>query len=335
MSTENPTRLDNKSSSIHPTSNATYRDYLLKDLKPEYEKAYDYYVGFNSSNMSFEQKRFLSCHSSANFARNNETGYVRVLARSCHLRFCPICSRAREKLIRHNVADWLITKHYPKFLTLTLKHSDEDLRTQIDKLYACFKALRRLKLVKKRVASGIWFFQITRGKSGKEWHPHLHCILTGGYLPKTQLQKDWMRITGESFMVDIRLIRDVQSAACEVARYAACSCNIKTLSCNELAELDSALSRRRICGTWGGARKQRLTSLPKYDASKWTNIGSWSAVTQNLVSTEAARAIYSAWKSGVSLAAGISVDYLDDFVRNLSPPETVYIEKFYEQKPLF
>ncbi|MCJ7777327.1 MAG: protein rep, partial [Sedimentisphaerales bacterium] len=248
--------------------------------------------------MSFEQKRFLNCHSHATFARNNETGYVRVLAQSCHLRFCPICNRAREKLIRHNVADWLEKKAYPKFLTLTLKHSEDDLRTQIDKLYQCFRSLRRLKLIKKRVVSGIWFFQITRGQHGTEWHPHLHCILTGGYLPKRVLQQDWMRITGESFMVDIRLIHDLESAACEVARYCVCTCNVKTLDFNLMSELDTALRHRRICGTWGGARKQRLTSSPKYDPTAWTMLGSWSAVTGSVTTDKAARLIYSSWIEG-------------------------------------
>ena len=326
MSLAAPTSLDKQSTTVHPLLNPTYRDYLLKDLTALYARAYDYYIGFNSSDLSFSQKRFLTCHNQAVFARNNETGYVRVLARSCHLRFCPICNRSREKLIRHNVVDWLETKKYPKFLTLTLKHSTDDLRSQIDRLYSCFRVFRRLKLIKQRVQSGIWFFQITRGKSGTEWHPHLHCVITGGYLPKSELQRDWMRITGESFMVDIRLIRDVKSAACEVARYAAQSCNIKTLNCEEMFDLDEALKHRRICGTWGSARKQRLTSSPKYDSSQWTIVGSWSAVVGSSCTDKAAREIYSAWKTGLPLAAGISVDYLDDFVKGNPLPDEVMIE---------
>jgi hypothetical protein len=318
--------LDNKSTTIHRPLNPTYRDYLLQDLKAAYSRAYDYYIGYDSSNFDFSQKRFLTCHNQAVFARNNETGYVRVLARSCHLRFCPICNRAREKLIRRNVTDWLELKKYPKFLTLTLKHSNDDLRAQIDKLYRCFKEFRRLKLVKQRVQSGIWFFQITRGKTGNEWHPHLHCILTGGYLPKTELQKNWMRITGESFMVDIRLIRDVVSAACEVARYAVQACNIKTLNCEEMFTLDCALKRRRICGTWGSARKQRLTQSPKYVSSEWTIVGSWSAVLGCKSNVLAASEIYSAWERGVPLAKDISVDDLDDFVKGIPPPDEIEIE---------
>jgi hypothetical protein len=326
MSLASLTSLDNKSSTVHHAFNPTYRDYLLKDLTALYARAYDYYIGFNSSDLSFSQKRFLNCHGQAVFARNKVTGYVRVLARSCHLRFCPICNRSREKLIRHNVVDWLEIKKYPKFLTLTLKHSTDDLRSQIDRLYTCFRVFRRLKLIKQRVQSGIWFFQITRGKTGNEWHPHLHCVLTGGYLPKAELQRNWMRITGESFMVDIRLIRDVKSAACEVARYAAQSCNIKTLNCEEMFDLDEALKHRRICGTWGSARKQRLTSSPKYDSSQWTIVGSWSAVVGSGCTDKAARAIYSAWKTGLPLAAGISCGYLDDFVKGIPIPDEVMIE---------
>jgi hypothetical protein len=335
MNCEAPTLLDNKSSSAHPTSNPTYREYLLRDLTPQYARAYDYYIGFDSSNLDFSQKRFLSCHSSAVFARNNTSGYVRVLARSCHLRFCPICNRSREKLIRHNVTEWLEKKSYPKFLTLTLKNSSEDLRGEIDRLYQCFRSLRRIKMIKDQVRSGIWFFQITRSKDHQTWHPHLHCILTGGYIPVRKLSKAWMKLTEESMIVDIRLIRDVQSAACEVARYCSSACNVNTLNCDEMFVLDCALKHRRICGTWGGARKQRLTSSPKYNSNDWTVVGSWSAVVGCKSNLPAASEIYSAWERGVPLAANISVTDLDDFAKDLSPPDTVIIENFYKQVPLF
>jgi len=318
--------LDNKSIYVHRPPSPTYREYLLHDLKAEYSKAYDYYIGFASGNFSFEQKRFMSCHNQAVFSRNLTTGQVRVLARSCHLRFCPICNRFRQKLIRHNVATWLGTKKYPKLLTLTLKHKNIDLREQIDKLYRCFRAFRRLKLIKKRVPAGIWFFQITRGQNGKEWHPHLHCVITGGYLPKRELQRDWQRITGESFMVDIRLIHDPVSAACEVARYATQTCNVKTLNCEEMSDLDIALSHRRICGTWGSARTHRLTSSPQFVASDWQTVGSWSAVVGCYSSVPAAKAIYDSWSKGVPLSVGVSVVEFDDFVRGIPPPVETEIE---------
>lgn len=328
MSFETATLLDKQSSSLHRPLFPTYREHVLSKLKPLYSKAYEYYVGDYDSYRTYEANRFLTCHTKAVFARNNTTGTVRVLAKSCHLRFCPICNKARENVIRRNVIAWLEKQKYPKFLTLTLKNCKDDLRGEIDRLYQSFKALRRLKLIKKRVSGGIWFFQITRSKDRLSWHPHLHCVISGGYVPVRELSKAWMKLTGESMIVDIRLIKNIESAACEVARYAARSCNILPLSISEISELDMALARRRICGTWKSALKQKLTTPAKYDSKEWTIVGSWSAVIGCKDSVEAAKEIYTAWEKQTSLAAGITISYLDDFTKGLSPPCDIEIEEY-------
>lgn len=332
---ETSTLFNKQSSTVHHPVLSTYREYMLKNITVLYGRAYDYYVGLQGKPYSFAQIRFLTCHSKAVFARNLSSGAVRVLAQSCHLRFCPICSRQRENMIRRNVSAWLEKKSFPKLLTLTLKNCSIDLRHEIDRLYACFRFLRRINLVKKQVKSGIWFFQITRSKDGRTWHPHLHCILTGGYIPRRKLSAAWEDLTGDSMVVDIRLIRDVKSAACEVARYAATACNIKSLNLEEMAELDESLHHRRICGTWGLARKLKLTTPQKYDSSDWKIIGSWSAVTGSLNSCDAAREIYSAWEKGSPLAADITIDYMDDFAKDLSPPKDIEIEQKQENAEMF
>lgn len=319
--------LDKQSSTLHRPLFPSYREHLLSKLKPLYEKAYEYYIGTNESQLSFSQQRFLTCHNKALFAREKSTGFVRVLSRSCHLRFCPICNRAKENIIRRNVSDWLQKQRYPKFLTLTMKNCTENLRDEIDRLYSCFQQLRRLKLIKKRVGAGIWFFQITRSKDHTSWHPHLHCLLTGGCIPIGTLRREWERLTGDSMIVNIKMIRDLDKAACEVARYSARSCSILKLDMMEIFELDEALRKRRICGTWGKAHKQRLTSPPKYKSEEWSIIGSWSAVTNCMNTDKSARAIFDAWEKQEPLADSIAVNYLDTFARGLSPPADVNIEQ--------
>ena len=324
---KNTTLLDNKSSSVHQTLSPTYRQYLLSGLSVLYSKAYDYYIGLQQAPYSMAQVRFLTCHNKAVFARNETTGQVRVLAKSCHLRFCPICNRSRENMIRRNVSTWLQEKVYPKFLTLTLKNCKDDLHGEIVRLYDCFKKLRRIGLIKKRVKSGVWFFQVTRSKDGQSWHPHLHCILTGGYIPKRELMQAWWTLTGESMIVDIKLIKDVKSAACEVARYAATACNLLSITTDDMFELDNALKNRRICGTWGLARKLKLTTPQKYNPADWKIIGSWSAVTGSLKTNSEAAEIYAAWIKKTDLPSGVSVDYLDDFIKDIPPPAEIVIEQ--------
>jgi hypothetical protein len=308
-----PFLLDNQSSKAHPPKFPTYRDFCLPRVKAEYQTAYDYYVGDNPSEYNRSGTRFLMCHHSSVFARNKVTGLVKVLARSCHLRFCPICNKSRERLIRRNVLDWIQNAKYPKMLTLTLKHSTEDLQSQIRRLYNCFRELRRLKLIKKRVSGGVWFFQIKKSKHDDCWHPHIHCLVTGGYVPKNELLRDWLRLTGDSPIVDIRLVKDRVGAVNDVAKYCARSCSILGLTNDEILEVDTALARRKICGTWGQARKQRLTQPLKYVQAEWQTIGSWAAVVGIMNVDDNAFAIYEAWSTGLPLPDGVSIEYVDDF----------------------
>lgn len=323
----NQTSLDNLSTSRPTPPAATYRDHKTQYLKAEYVKAYDYYVGNVLKSWNFRGQRFVECHTRAVFARNTTTHQVRVLANSCHLRFCPLCNDSRRRLIQRNVIDWLKNQRYPKFLTLTLKSEDIPLPEQIDRLYKSFQLLRRRSMLKKKVSSGIWFFQITKNQKTGLWHPHLHCLLTGSYIPRREIQRQWYAITGDSHQVDIRLIHDSESAALEVARYASCSVNIKAFDNFELQELDDSLRNRRICGSWGKCKKQRLLSPPKYEDKQWEKIGSWSTVVNNLNEMEEARLIYNAWKNNQPLSAGITLVPFEDAIRNRLENYEVVVEE--------
>ena len=313
-----PTSLvHNMSSSLHYTVPPTYRHYRASKLSPEMAKAYDYYVGGDEYGHGLRAARFLDCKTRANFARHKNTGAVRVLSNSCHLRFCPLCNSVRENMIRRNVLAWLPKQRYPKLLTLTLKSNSLELRSQIELLYEYFKKLRRIKMFKKAVGQGVWFFQITKNQKKHTWHPHLHCLITGLYLPQKKLQKEWQRLTGDSFVVDIRLIKDYVSASCEVARYAASAVNINTLSRDDMRELDYALKNRRICGSWGNARKIKLTTPQKFIPEDWEKIGSWSAVTGMLGTSAEAQAIWLHWQSNSPIRAGVSLSKIDELMKNL------------------
>jgi len=318
--------LDNQSTTLPTLFPATYREYLLKDITTLYQIAYEYYVGPRLEQYNFRGLRFLQCHDRANFARNKNTGLVKVLAESCHLRFCPICNRTRERLIQRNVTDWLKIQRYPKFLTLTLKHSSESLQEQINRLYKSFQVLRRRGLLKKKVASGIWFFQITKNPQTKQWHPHLHCLLTGSYIPIRELSRQWLAITTDSHCVDIRLIKGVEEAACEVARYASCSCNIKKFDNWELDEIDKALHHRRLCGCWGKCRAKKMLSPQKYEAAEWQKLGSWVTVFSNIKTLPAAQKIFEAWRDATPLEEGCSLEGMENLVNDFGENGEILIE---------
>lgn len=326
MNESNQTSLDNLSTTRQLPPAATYRDHLTSRIKPDYLRAYDYYVGQSLEPWNYRGQRFIDCHNRAVFARHKPTGRVKILANSCHLRFCPICNKTRERLIQRNIVEWLDLKRYPKFLTLTLKSYDAPIADQIDRLYKSFQALRRRSLLKKKVSSGVWFFQITKNQKTGLWHPHLHCLLTGSYIPLREIRRQWYEITTDSNQVDIRLIHEPATAALEVARYASCSASIRKFDNWELQELDEALHRRRLCGVWGKARKLKMLSPPPYVSNEWQRIGSWATVINNIATLPSAAAIYNAWKNDEILSEEHDLSPFEDAIRNALEDSEVLIE---------
>lgn len=201
-------------------------------------------------------------------------------------------------------------------MTLTLKHSNAPLVTQIEKLYADFQKLRKDKQFKKLCTGGVWFFQIKLIKETQQWHPHIHCILAGKWISKEWLSQKWLRVTKSSFIVDIKMVRDPDSTANEVARYAATPAQIRDLPEELRMEVFDAMHRRRLCGTWGIAKPIQLSPPRSVDKDKYEDIGSFSTVV-GLADTDArARRIYLAWVSNTPLEADVNIRDIDDFVES-------------------
>lgn len=321
MPTTVSSRLDTKQTTVHFAPIDTYGDHLRHSCSQEVVTAAKIYDLLDDRKDKKRSERLLHCRDSAWFYRHEETGEVRVGSNACSLRWCPVCARTRRNYISHVVGEWIPKQVYPKFLTLTLRHSEAPLDWQIKSLYKYFRELRRRKEFAKCVTGGIWFFQIKKSKTDNLWHPHLHCIITGLYLAKRKLHKMWCQVTHGSFVADIRGIEDPKKAANDAARYAACPGSLMGLSLADGCELVGATYGRRICGTWGTGRTVSLRPAKSEDADKWRNVGSWYSVMSELDNEPNARAILYAWKHKEPLDKDatmiLSVDLVDSMVKEL------------------
>lgn len=303
-----------KSSSVHTEETShpstpipTYGERLRHSCLNQYEAAeriYCYLDRLNSTSKRFDLE---NCRSKAWFVRHIESGDVRIAANSCHLRWCPVCTDSRRSYIAHSVAEWVHDQAHPKFLTLTIKHSNAPLDHQIDHLYKFFRSLRKRKDFNNSVPGGFWFFQIKMSRQSGQWHPHLHCLISGDYIPHSRLKHMWLEITSNSTVVDIRPVRDPAKAANDAARYAACPGSLSGLSFEDALELVECMHGRRICGTWGTARSVSLRSPPCPDREKWQTVGSWDNVCKLSAESPEAKAILFAWQNNKPLDAGIVV----------------------------
>lgn len=221
---------------------------------------------------------FAQCGRSGWVLRSNaEPIRVAVRTNKCHDRFCVSCANDRAATVRAAVRERMGNERY-RFVTLTLKHSDAGLAEKLQELGAAFGALRRTKLWQKAVLGGFAVTEIKRVRATGCWNVHLHALVHGKYLDQTALKNAWHRITGDSFIVDVRAVRDANNAADYTAKYATKGFDGSvTESVPVLVEAVRALAGKRLITTFGDWRGFALTGTEPTDAG-WTLVGSYDEV---------------------------------------------------------
>ncbi len=321
-----PSLVLNQETTVSDRRFPTYREHLMKGDEVELEAALNAYAGSALMDTQKVVRNLQSCRTDAWFIRHKVTGEVRVSSATCKLRWCPPCARAKQSYAARQVREWIPKQKYPKFLTLTVQHSSAPLVDQVDELYEEFRAFRKMKWFKDRCSGGVWFFQVTRNKQDGTWHPHLHCIITGKYLPHRKLNREWSKVTSGSFVTDVQMVKDHKNAANEVARYCARPARLSSLPPELQSEMVDAFHGRRLCGTWGTGRTISFRPKPETTIDEWQNLGTWSYVLMTADRDEIARAILDAYRNSEPLLEYTPVtDYTIEIPEEheMPPPDEV------------
>ena len=333
-----PALLDTQETSDASSRPPTYRDFLISGIKPAIEHNRAVYGAIDDRDSTKRKAVYDACKTRAWFVRNVRTFEVRVAASRCHLRWCPLCIRTKTYIIQQTAGGWLKNHPNAKFITLTLKHSADDLKSQIDRLYDGFRKLRRRKWFESLVQGGIWFFQVKKSKKDGYWHPHLHCLVDGAFVPQKKLSAEWLEITGDSYICDVRPIKDAKAAADYVARYAAAPCRLSDYNLADSVEIVDALHSRRICGTWGTGAEIKLAAQKPDDVDDWVHVAGWSWVVINRKSISEAQQIMTAFltRSPLELPAPPPPAVIMDptqFFTETAPREIDYWTRWYLTSP--
>ncbi len=267
-----PRILDSRTTDETDRQDFTYRGYLLKTRMDAYVRAREIYADVDGCWGGKFSSRLQACRKFAWFMQSTVTKKLRVMSSRCKLRWCPICRDVQRRIVTHAVDDWLKIQQYPKMITLTLLHSDDPLSLQIKRLYDSFRKLRRRAYFQRLVTGGVWFFQLKQNPATHQWHPHIHCLVAGKFLPHNQLKNLWLKITGDSYVVDIRPVKDLDSASTEVARYATSPADLTKVNLESALEIHYATKHRRICGSWGSAKALVFKPTPQEDQSEWERV---------------------------------------------------------------
>lgn len=247
--------------------------------------------------------RFLHCGTRPVVLKSTDDPVkYKVACQRCHDRFCLPCMQDRARLIVMNLKNQL--PYAPtRFLTLTLKHSDEPLTDQLDRLYSSFLALRKRRFWLDAVTGGISFLELKLASTDGRWHPHLHVLLRGTYLPRKQISDAWLQITGDSHIVDIQMARSSDHVYYYLTRYITKGWDSGMYrKLHNLREAIQALKSRKLLCSFGDFSRLRLLKPP--DSTTWAELGT----LQEIVTLAASRV---AW--AMTACAAI-------FARSYTPP---------------
>ncbi len=202
-------------------------------------------------------QRWDTCGSLAFVFRNRETGKCIVRHTRCKDRFCRTCSTHVRRQQCGKLLRLCEDAGCVRLLTLTLKHQQSSLAQMLDRLYECFRKLRHRHAWKAHVQAAAAACEITLADDGA-WHVHLHVLLKGVYWHQAEIKAEWLAVTGDSSIVDIRAVRDVR-AVHYVTKYLgkAIPANV-TNDPEKLVDAIKSLHGRRmliVCGDWIGALK--------------------------------------------------------------------------------
>lgn len=244
-------------------------------------------------------KRYATCGTYAWVLRvGGANDRFRIVTNRCRDRFCEACQKERKNIIGANLRACL-PEAFMRFMTLTLKSTDQPLTEVLSRLIKSFGQLRRRKEIAERIDGGVWFLEITRNVETGRWHPHLHVLFQGTFIPQQILRRNWLDITKDSFIVDIRALRDSKQAAEYVCKYASKGCDGSVWHDEEaLTEAMDALSARRTFSVFGSWKNLDLSKPPTSD-EEWEPVAPlWRLILDAQDGDEIATMILSHLKGG-------------------------------------
>lgn len=225
-------------------------------------------------------------------------GQARIRANCCRDRFCIPCAATRARILARQLMA-LLNGQPARFITLTRRSDDTPLADQIDALYQAYRNLRATRLWQRTVDAAAAMLEITRNKATGRWHPHLHVLASGRFIPHTELRQAWTQASHGSFIVDIRMIRDHAKAATYVSKYISKPMVASYASTpNAVAEALFALRHRRmvlLTGQWS-----HLTAEEAVPDDLWEPVGTLTDLVDAAnAGDDAARSILACiWKDG-------------------------------------
>lgn len=227
------------------------------------------------------RERFKTCGDHPSVEYCPDTDRVRIQANHCKSRFCPKCRTHRQARWRETLkaavtslpnAEW-------KLITLTLKHCDDDLKTQLNHLRKSFRRLRQTDLWKQRIKWGIAVIEVSYNKTKDQWHPHLHILAPCNFIDYSKLRTCWMKATGGSHIIDVQRLSTPEHGISYLAKYLGKPPSVEVfLKEHRIHEYVDALRCAKMLLPFGSYPEAAKPKKKEKSPHEWVRLGSLAEV---------------------------------------------------------
>jgi hypothetical protein len=141
----------------------------------------------------------------------------------------------------------------PVHLVLTQTHRKETRKQSAKRIKDAFIKLQRREFWKRYFKGGTWSLEFTKDKSGLH-HTHLHIVgFRRKFFDIGLLRDEWLAVTGDSHVLNLKPILDIASGLREVVKYVSKPLDIRRFGAEDLREF-LKLKNMRMFGTFGEFR---------------------------------------------------------------------------------
>jgi hypothetical protein len=121
----------------------------------------------------------------------SDTGDLGVWMARCKDRCCPRCQVHRSRVAAGRFEAAVRLMDAPRHVVLTAPRVSAPLADQLRSLRGALRRLRRSVWWRDRCVGGVYAIEITRGRDGRGWHPHIHLVVDGEWMHQGDLQRAW------------------------------------------------------------------------------------------------------------------------------------------------
>jgi len=220
-----------------------------------------------------QARSMASCADSVHLYVDPEHAEVHEYLHRCKCRLCPLCARARAIHVGAQVEELVRTMKKPRHLVLTVKSTGLPLSEQLHNLSTWFAKLRRTPFWRHNVTAGVYTIECTMNERTGKWHPHIHCVFDGNYLPYKIVQRLWHEITNGSEIIWLEPVDDVHGMTNELCKYIGKPQDAEHWTDEQLREYAKAIHGRRMMQTFGKSKPKPIEDLvptPAAEETKWS-----------------------------------------------------------------